>query len=338
MPTEDVVWLCIGDVSGKGVPAALLMAVTKTLIKSFATQSHPPGEVVTHVNEELSRDNESAMFVTAFISQLNLATGELRYTNAGHNPPLVRRAGGVVERLGSRHGAVLGAAEGVTYGESAVMLAPGDTIVLFTDGVTEALDTSEQLFTEQRLQQVLRDQGDGSAKEVATAVMGAVDTFAYGAEQADDITLLSLRYNPHSMSAVPNRHLLYVANDLREVAAALKQVEDLVAQCGGNREAQVRFATACDELLSNTITYGFPEPGAHLIECEVRREADAIKIVIADDGLPFNPLDQPDPDTTLPLEARRIGGLGIHLVRRLFEEVHYRREAGRNVVTLAMKI
>jgi len=332
-PSAEELWLCIGDVSGKGVPAALLMAVTKTLIKSFAARERAPGEVLTQVNEELSRDNENAMFVTAFLARLNLASGELRYSNAGHNPPLLRRAEGMVERLATRHGVALGAAEGAGYGESSTILSPGDTLLLYTDGVSEALDTGAAFFTEARLREVVLEAAAGSARELATAVVSAVDIFAQGAEQADDITLLSLRYGP-PMSTAPNRHLLQVRNDLAEVAAAVERVPGVLAACGGDPGLQSRFALAFDELLSNVVKYGYPDDGVHLIECEIGREGDTVVAVIRDDGVPFNPLNQPPPDTSLSLEARETGGLGIHLVRRLFDEVGYQRRDGRNVLTL----
>jgi PAS domain S-box-containing protein len=334
MPSPDELWLCIGDVSGKGVPAALLMAVTKTLIKSFATQERAPADVLRRVNEELSRENENAMFVTAFLARLNLVSGGLRYTNAGHNPPLVRRAGGTVERYATRHGVALGAAEGASYGESSATLLPGDTLLLYTDGVSEALDAGGGFFTEARLQEVVRQTPAGSARTLATAVVAAVDIFADGAEQADDITLLSLRYGPRPMSTAPIRHPLQVRNDLAEVAAALERVAELVAQCGGDRGVQSRFALAFDELLSNIVKYGYPADGPHLIECEIGREGDAIVATISDDGVPFNPVNQPEPDISLPLEAREIGGMGIHLVRHMFDDVQYQRRADRNVLSL----
>lgn len=337
MPTEDELWLCIGDVSGKGVPAALFMAVTKTLIKSFLVPGRAPRDVATRVNEELTRDNTNSMFVTAFIARLNLATGELHYTNAGHNPPFVRRAGGAVDRYGTRHGPVLGAAEGATYGESVATLAPDDTLLLYTDGVTEAINLNGAFFTEQNLQQVLRERGAGCAREVAASVMDAVDRFADGAMQADDITLLSLRYGRRATPDAPVRHVLHVPNDLGEIPAALQQVQALVARCGGDRTTQARVALAFDELLSNVIKYGFPDPSPHQIECEIRHDKGGIIAVITDDGIPFDPLRQPDPDTTLSLEARGIGGLGIHLVRQLFDNVRYQRDAGRNVTTFTVK-
>ena len=333
-PSPEELWLCIGDVSGKGVPAALLMAVTKTLIKSFTAQERAPADVLGRVNEEMSRDNENAMFVTAFLARLDLASGELRYANAGHNPPLVRRADGIVERYATRHGVALGAAEGVRYGESSAVLLPGDTLLLYTDGVSEALDTDGGFFTETRLQDVVRASPAESARTLATAVVAAVDIFTDGAEQADDITLLSLRYGPRPSSTAPSRHTLRVRNDLAEVAAAVEQVAELVTRCGGDPGIQSRFALAFDELLSNIVKYGFPADGPHLIECEISRADGAIVAIISDDGVPFNPLNQPQPEISLPLEVREMGGLGIHLVRHMFDDVQYQRQGGRNVLTL----
>jgi PAS domain S-box-containing protein len=333
MPSENELWLCIGDVSGKGVPAALLMAVTKTLIKSFASRESSPGRVLARVNEELSADNEKAMFVTAFIGRLDLATGKLFYANAGHNPPLVRRRGDIVERLATRHGPVLGAMESASFGESVTQLHRGDTLLMYTDGVSEALDRAEHLFGEASLQQILRAADCRCAKELVTAVVDAVDIFADGAEQADDITMLSLRYGEATSTALQRK--LIVRNDLSRLPEALGQVEEMVANCGGDRGVQNRFALAFDELLSNIIKYGFPADGIHSIECEIHREGDTIVAVIADDGIEFDPLAIPAPDTSLPLEARQIGGHGIHIVRRMFGAVRYERRNGRNVLTLS---
>jgi anti-sigma regulatory factor (Ser/Thr protein kinase) len=136
------------------------------------------------------------------------------------------------------------------------------------------------------------------------------------------------------MSTAPNRHLQQVRNDLAAVAAAVERVPGVLAACGCDPGLQSQFALAFDELLSNLVKYGYPDDGVHLIECEIGREGDTVVAVIRDDGVPFNPLNQPSPDTSLPLEAREMGGLGIHLVRRLFDEVRYQRRDGRNVLTL----
>jgi phosphoserine phosphatase RsbU/P len=327
-------WLCIGDVSGKGVPAALFMAVTKTLIKSFAAQGGSPGEVFTRVNAELARDNDSAMFVTAFIARIDQRSGEIDFANAGHNPPLVRRAGGELSRYDRRHGPVLGAVEDAVYKESTDRLAPADVLLLFTDGVTEALDHSEQLFSEARLRDTISEGGDLTARQLVNAVVSAVDAFAGGAEQADDITLLALRFRG-AVDATSEPHFpLRLPNTFDALAGALPQVERLVGRCGGSVVAQRRFALAFDELLSNVIRYAYPTPARRMIECELARRNGSIVAVIADDGAPFNPLELEAPDTTLPLDERQIGGLGVHIVRTMFDEVRYERRGSRNVTTI----
>jgi len=329
-----LLWMCVGDVSGKGVPAALLMAVTKTLVNSSAARGSTPGVVLTQVNAELSRDNESSMFVTAFVASLDPQSGTIRYANAGHNPPLVRRASSRTERLDGRHGPVLGALDGASYAESIAQLDPGDVLLLFTDGVTEALDPEGQLFTEARLRDTLSNDGVASAEEAARAVVAAVDSFAGGAEQADDITVLALRFIGDGPSTPETGFRLRVLSRFESLAPVAADVEGLVGRCGGSVVTQQRFALAFDELLSNIIKYAYSGEDGRVIECEVARRDGAIEAVIADDGVPFNPLELSEPDTTLSLEVRETGGLGVLLVRRMFDDVRYERRESRNITTI----
>lgn len=334
---DGQLWLCIGDVSGKGVPAALLMAVTKTLIKSFASQDLSPAEVCTRVNTELSRGNESAMFVTAFIARLTPSSGVLRHTNAGHNPPFARRTDGSVERYAQRHGPVLGAVEGARYDESEDRLSPGDCVLLFTDGVTEALDRAERMFTDERLAQTISAASVESAAELAGRVLAAVERHCDGGEQYDDITLLACRFIGGERRR-GERLSLGVPENLDELAAIVAMCEQAAERLGADSGARQRVAIGCDEVFSNIMKYGFAGGDRRSIECEIRRDDDAIVLVIGDDGVPFNPLDHPTPDPTLPLDERPIGGLGVHLVRRLFDGMQYRRVGGRNVLTLRLRI
>jgi PAS domain S-box-containing protein len=186
---------CIADVSGKGVPAALFMAMAKTLIKSRAADDRSTASILTHVNDELSADNQACMFVTVFAGILNIRSGELVYTNAGHNPPYLRRKDGTLQRLDQRHGPAIGAMEGMVYKEERDTLEPGDLLFLYTDGVTEAIDTENHLFSEDRLKDLLTAK---STKDVQTAVdhtVAAVRAFEGEAEQTDDITVLALEFH-----------------------------------------------------------------------------------------------------------------------------------------------
>ena len=140
---DDRLCFCIGDVSGKGVPAALFMAVTKTLIKSRATDDPSTASVLTHANDELSRDNPNGMFVTLFIGVLDIRSGEFDYTNAGHNPPYLIRTDGPPEAMSDRHGPIVGAMKGMVYRKGTDVMLPGDILYMYTDGVTEEMDTDE---------------------------------------------------------------------------------------------------------------------------------------------------------------------------------------------------
>ncbi len=192
---EERVCFCIGDVSGKGVPAALFMAMARTLIKSRAADDHSTASILTHVNDELSVDNNKCMFVTVFAVILNIRTGELLYTNAGHNPPYIKRKDGALQCLDQRHGPVIGAVEEMVYAEGRDTMAPGDLLLLFTDGVTEAMDTEDRLFSEHRLEQLLTSMDTDDADKVVDTTMVAVKAFAGEAEQADDITILALAFH-----------------------------------------------------------------------------------------------------------------------------------------------
>ena len=191
---DERLCVCIGDVAGKGVPSALFMAVTRTLINSTTKSKAAPGQVITDVNETLCENNDTAMFVTIFLGILNVRSGEFTYTNAGHNPPYLARAEGELLRLDQLHGPVVGAMEGLTYGEDRLCLHPGDSLLLYTDGVTEAMNEQKELFTEKRLKQRLSSGPVDDAEKTVKNVLHAVKTFEGEAEQADDITLMVLRF------------------------------------------------------------------------------------------------------------------------------------------------
>jgi serine phosphatase RsbU (regulator of sigma subunit) len=191
---DDHLCFVIGDVSGKGAAAALFMAMGKILIKSRIQMQTSPAAVLTDVNEELSRDNQEFMFITVFIGVLNVRTGELVHTNAGHNPPYLVRSTGELVCLDQRHGPVVGPMKGITYQEGTLRLASRDLLLLFTDGVTEAMDPGETLFSDERLVDLLSTQAAPSPEALTKTTLNAVQTFMGGAKQADDITILALQY------------------------------------------------------------------------------------------------------------------------------------------------
>jgi sigma-B regulation protein RsbU (phosphoserine phosphatase) len=188
------VLLVIADVSGKGVSAGLFMAVAKTLLGVARTHGKTANGVIEFLNNQLSANNDALMFVTMFLAMFDPLTGELAYSNAGHNPPLIKRRNGRVEPLAGRHGPALAIAGGATYACETRTLRDGDLLLLYTDGITEAQDASESLFSETRLAACLTKSAAGTAGEAGTAVIDAVAKFQGAAPQFDDITLLALRY------------------------------------------------------------------------------------------------------------------------------------------------
>ncbi len=195
MTDDDHLGIVIADVSGKGVPAALFMVIAKTLIKNHAQFNiTAPGDVFTQTNEQLCEGNDAGLFVTGWMGVLEISTGKFVYVNAGHNPPLLKRAGGGFDWLKSRPGFVLAGMEGVRYRENTIQLNPGDQLFLYTDGVTEATDTHKELFGEARLQAALNEAPDVPVTELLPRIRARIDEFVGEAEQFDDITMLSMLY------------------------------------------------------------------------------------------------------------------------------------------------
>ena len=194
---EDHLAVVMADVSGKGVPAALFMVIAKTLIKNHAQAGMSPSQVFETVNNQLCENNEAGMFVTAFLGVLEISTGRFAYVNAGHNPPLVSAGGQSFDWLPSRRGFVLAGMEDMRYRQQEITLQPGDCLFLYTDGVTEALDPENNLYSEERLKAFFNgpEMAGRSPEERLRLLHGDIAAFAAGAEQADDITMLLLQLN-----------------------------------------------------------------------------------------------------------------------------------------------
>lgn len=330
----------IGDVSGNGVPAALFMAMTKIMVKTLAASDPSPASIVTHVNDALSADNDSCMFVTLYLGILNLRDGTCLTTNAGHNPPLLKRQDGQFEWLTAKDGPLVGAIQGIAFKESTFQLGPGDELFLYTDGVTEADNRRRELFGNDRLKTVLTRSRAVSVVDRLGEVMNAVRTFAGEAPQADDITMLGLRYHgvtPSNVAALVFHQTM--PNQLMAIPDLQMAFEQYVAQWEAAKPLIPTLNMALDDLLNNVVQYAFPnDPTKHHIELEGEVRDAWVIFTITDDGIPFNPLTVAPPDLSLLLHEREIGGLGIHLVRSMFDEVSYHRNVGRNVLTVKKKL
>ena len=197
---ENRLCVVIGDVSGKGVPAALFMAITKALIKSRSADDLSTASILTHVNNEISTNNEAVMFITVFMGIIDVQSGEMTCTNAGHNPPYIKRQDGALNRLDSLHGPVLGVIDGLAYKEGQIQIEAGDLLLMYTDGVTEAMNPDLNLFEESRLVDILNEKGHDTPESIINEVFTRVHAFENGAEQSDDITLLALLFKKEKVN------------------------------------------------------------------------------------------------------------------------------------------
>ncbi|WCL80754.1 SpoIIE family protein phosphatase [Saprospira sp. CCB-QB6] len=327
--------IVVGDVSGKGVPAALMMAVCKTLLKSRASTEQSTASILTYVNTEMAKDNPKSMFVTLFMGILDVQTGQFTYSNAGHNPTYIRRANGELERLSKLHGPVLAAMEGLVYRESTIELKTDDLVFAYTDGITEAHNEANELFSDDRLQQLLQQYPDEQAQPTVERIVQATQIFKGEREQFDDITAIALSFLGKGQAVATYDKEFCIKNEISEVQRAMIIFEEFAHEHRIPMPVMLKVNIVLDELLSNIIKYGFEdEDRLQLIDIKIELQAGKLLLEISDRGLPFNPFQKTPPDLSKSIEEREIGGLGIHLVRKLMDEHSYKRKIDQNVVLM----
>lgn len=342
---EDHLAFVIADVSDKGVPAALFMVITKTLIKNNAFLYPDLAEVFTRTNAQLFENNGTEMFVTAFMGLLNLRTGAFSYVNAGHDAPFIRRAGLGFEKLKVRPGFVLAGLEQTSYQADHLTLSKGDGLFLYTDGVTEAADSSGFFFGDERLHKVLNQCEPAFCTELhgfLASVQQAIDEFVQDAPQSDDIAMLGLFYTGASgQGAAENSSdaMRWVPARLEFLPQLLEVVEERLEENGWPPAQQMRFMLAAEEAFVNIVHHAYPEAaGEGRVGFRLDILSDPLRAVLSlvDEGIPFNPLEKAAPDLSLSAEEREEGGLGIFLVGRNTDGMEYAYEEGRNVLKLTL--
>lgn len=318
--------LVMADVSGKGVPAALFMVIAKTLIKNRALMGGTPKEILDYVNGQLCENNEAELFVTVWLAIVDLDTGKGIAANAGHEHPAIQRAGGGYELVKYKHSPAVAVMEGIRYRDHEFQLYPGDSLYVYTDGVTEAANTQNELFGTQRLLDALNEAPDAAADEVLKNVSRHIDDFVGGAPQFDDITMLCFKY--------------FGARRLR-VEAKTEDLEEVIKFIGGHldrlgcpEKTKKQLETAAEEIFVNIASYAYPDGGDAVITFESGGEPLCACLTFTDNGIPFDPLQKEDPDVTLSAEERQEGGLGIYMVKKTMDEVKYERKGEQNVLTI----
>ena len=335
--SDTTVAFLAADVSGKGIPAAMFMMTAKTIIEDLAESGLAVNDVFTKANEKLCQNNESGMFVTAWMGILDLTTGKLQFANAGHNPPLLKRANGSFEYLKTRAGFVLAGMEGIRYRVGELMLYPGDRLFLYTDGVPEATNVENKLYGEDRLLDFMNQNALAEATEFLPALKANIDEFVGEAPQFDDITMLMFDYKP-KQGGVNMINKTFPAK-VEALSDVLGFVDQTLESYECPMKVQTAICVAIEEVFVNVAHYAYGEgEGDMTLGIGFNAESREITFRMTDKGTPFDPLKKPDPDITLSAEDREIGGLGIFITKKTMDTVEYAYENSENILTMIKKI
>ena len=325
---QNYLAIVISDVSGKGIPAALFMMKTETLIKSLTTSfKHDTAHIMKRCNELLCNNNEAEMFVTSWLGILNLSSGELKYTNAGHTKPLLIK-NGKAEFVDDKPDLVLGAMEGIEYHERTINLDKGDKICLYTDGITEAHNINNELYGQDRLFEFATKNAVMTPQNFTISLRKDIEKFSGDAEQFDDVTILTYEFsNDITMteSRIFNADVKELNNLFDYTSSLLKMLEF------SNRDI-IMINTALEEVFVNVANYAYEVKGT--VEVTLSKCKNRVSFIFKDNGKPFNPLTREDPNINASSSEREIGGLGIYMVKKIMDEVTYDYLNGQNVLTL----
>ena len=368
---NDHLCVMVGDVSGKGVPAALFMMISRIILRTMTKNMKSIVNAFNSTNFALAKRNRLNMFVTVWAGVIDLRTGHVEFASAGHNPPAIRHSDGTVEFVNSKSGLVMAAMEETIYQPQTFDLKTGDTLFLYTDGVTEATNSANELFGDKRLIETLAKGGDLSPAETCALVKKNLDNFVQEAPQFDDITMLAVKFIGND-EPVWERYEKTVDVTTDGQGALKSFVEDILTPMDGTKKMQMQDAwqryekivdvipenqdiltafvegilapmetsmksqmqinIAIDEIYSNIVKFSGATKVTLVVE--VRKATLAARLTFIDNGSPFDPLQQEDPDVTSSAEDRKIGGLGIFIVKKTMDSVCYRRNGDQNELAI----
>ena len=331
---DEKLYFCIGDVSGKGVPSSLVMAVVHSFFRSQAQRESNPANIMQVINETACEGNETNMFVTLFIGVLDLPTGRLRYCNAGHDAPLL--IGDDVKPLPVKANLPVGLFEDFKYSQQLEQLKDGTTLFLYTDGLTEANNPERKLFGLPRIIEVAQAGmrcGEIMPAQVMGSMLEAVHQFENNASQSDDLTMVALHYCQPKEKEVLYESLT-LENDIHQVPELNSFVKTVSNRLNLDTSMTSQLTLAVEEAVVNVMSYAYPLGTKGDIIIEAKASEQWLKFIITDQGKAFDPTQGGNADTTLNAEDRPIGGLGILLVQQLMDSINHERIDGKNVLTL----
>ena len=331
---DDKLFFCIGDVSGKSVPAALVMAMARSAFRMLSEHETAPKSIISQMNDSMARDNEYNMFITLFIGVLDLPTGNLRYVNAGHKAPIIN-----LHTLPIAPNLPIGTLLDFDYAVQETVIESGSTIFLYTDGLTEAENGEHEQFGIERMQKVCFEASKQAAspKVLIGQMTEAIHNFVGDTEQSDDLTMLAIRYTQRASQRKP-RLILTLPCDINQTPRLSEWIEGVCETAGLSPSATMQVNLALEEAVVNVMKYAYPNGNEGEVQIEATADKEWLHFIITDNGQPFDPTKQAEADTTLSVEKRSIGGLGIHLMRRYMDSIHYERLGNRNILTLRKRI
>ena len=335
---DEKLYFCIGDVSGKGVPAAMLMAVTHSLLRAASAHESDPSVVMHIVNETVCLDNSANMFVTLFLGVLDLPSGRLRYCNAGHDRPLIFNGG--METLDCLPNLPIGIIADMKYTTQEYTLNAGSTLFLYTDGLTEAMNIDHEQYGLERVKDLYSTCGEKAMapRQILDTFWEGVHGFVQDAEQSDDLTMLAISYTPNPFATVLSEKITLNCD-----LARVPELNDFIFSIGDKLKmdptviSQVQLAV--EEAVVNVMNYAYPESQKRgFVTIKAMSDGHELRFVVIDSGIPFDPTAKEKADTSLSVEDRPIGGLGIFLVRELMDSINYERVDNRNILMMIKNI
>ena len=324
---DDHLMLVIADVSGKGVPAALFMMVTKILISEYSLSLKDPAQVLTTVNNRICNNNKANMFVTVWLGILELSTGKLVFANAGHEDFALKKGSGFKLNK-TKHDIPVGVMEDFEYKNNEIILSKGDKIFLYTDGLPEASNSELEMFNLNRMVDTLNEFKDVNTKELLSEVTNRVDEFVGEAIKFDDLTMMALIYKGDSaMKKKFNASMDELNNVLKFIDDGIKDIKD--------SKLLKKFNLVVEEIFVNIVSYAYSDNDTNnTVTISIKDNDDKTIITFIDSGKHFNPLIKDDPDLSLNVDERPIGGLGIYLVKKMMDNVEYEYKDNKNILTI----
>ena len=331
---DDHVAICMADVSGKGVPASLFMMISKILIKNVSKIDMDVSKAFSRVNNMLCDGNNVDIFVTSWFGILDLRNGKIEYVNAGHNPPLLySKKNDEYTYIKSKPNFVLAGLDNTKYDKNELKIEPGDKIFLYTDGVVESTNEEKQLYGEDRLIKFLNDNKSLNVKETIVAVKNDIDEFVGNSEQFDDITMLELIYKKRKQQKDTLTEKEFNAN-VNELSKVNNFIEKDLEKHNCDKKTINQINLAVEEIFVNIAKYAYKnKKGKCLIKTHYN-DRNEYTIVFEDNGVKFNPVEKLNPDTSLSAKDRKVGGLGILITKKIMDNVDYKYEDKKNILTI----